>query len=144
MILAGFILQLSGTPDNSPLHFIGYLLYGAGIVWAMYRTKGNKTFGALFNEGFRCFIVATLLMVVYTWIFWVANPKKMDEAVAMQKEVQLKTPGDRTPLEIDQQAKDTRKYFIPMVIAGTVFDFLLIGVVVTTAIAGTLSLSKKN
>jgi len=144
MILAGLILSALKTPDNSPLHYIGYILYGIGIVWAIYPSKNKATFGALFNEGFRCFVVATLLMVVYTWIFWAANPKEMDETVAKQKEIQLKTPGDRTPLEIDQQAKDTRKYFIPMVIAGTVFDFLLIGVVVTTAVAGTLSLSKKN
>ncbi len=144
MILAGLILSALKTPDNSPLHYIGYIFYGTGIVWAVIASKDKTKFGTLFNEGFRCFIMATLLMVVYTWIYWATNPKKMDETVAKQKEVQLKNAKDRTPLEIDQQAKDTRKYFIPMVLAGTVFDFLLIGVVVTTAAAGTLSLSKKN
>lgn len=58
---------------QNPMQYLTYAVYVAGIIWTLksfsYHTKGNKTFKNLFSEGFKCFIVVTLLMVAFTWVF---------------------------------------------------------------------------
>lgn len=146
MVLLGLLLLWKKVSLDSPLQYFGYLIYGAGIVWTLFpeAKKGASQFGALFNLGFRCFVVVTFLMAVYTFIFWKANPGMIQKNIAETKEYLLQHPKDHTPAEIEQQAKDTLKYYIPIKVSGSIFGYLLTGVIVTTVVAGALSLSKKN
>ncbi|WP_018628607.1 DUF4199 family protein [Niabella aurantiaca] len=146
MVCAGILMFWKDVPLNSPLQYIGFLIFGAGIVWAVYAAAkwSGARFGTLFNQGFRCFVVVALIMSVYTFIFWKANPEIINKNIAETKAYLLKNPQDRTPAEIEEQAKNTLKYYIPIKVSGSVFGYLLTGVVVTTVVAGILSLSKKN
>ncbi|MBO9592879.1 MAG: DUF4199 domain-containing protein [Niabella sp.] len=145
MVLLGLLLLWRQVPTNSALQYLVFLIYGAGIVWAVYGQKG-AAFGVLFNQGFRCFVVVALIMALYTFIYFQANGPMIDREIEATKQERLKTAKEynRTPDEIEQEAKTTRKYYVPIMVSQTIFQYLLIGVIVTVTTAGTLSLSKKN
>ncbi|MBZ4187513.1 DUF4199 family protein [Niabella beijingensis] len=145
MVLLGLLLLWKQVPTNSALQYLVFLIYGAGIVWAVYPAKnGSSVFSALFSNGFRCFVVVTLIMAIYTFVFFQSNGAMIEREIQASKLERLKTAKDRTPREIEEEAKNTRKYYVPIMVSQTIFQYLLIGVVVTTVVAGALSLSKKN
>ncbi|MFV0607353.1 MAG: DUF4199 domain-containing protein [Niabella sp.] len=148
MVAAGLFLILNKISESSPLQFISYFIYGLGIVWtvqaAAKQVDGSLTFGQLFNQGFKCFVVVTLIMAVFTIIYYKANANLIEEKGELTKKELLKTEKNRTPAEINEMVANGKKYFIPMATSMTVFQYLLIGAIVTAAAAGTLSLSKKK
>ncbi|MBO9618815.1 MAG: DUF4199 domain-containing protein [Niabella sp.] len=145
MVTLGLLLLQLKVPNNSGLQYLVFLLYGAGIVWAITGARKNTgVFKELFGQGFRCFVIVTLIMAVYTFVFFQFNKAAIDKDIEIAKQERLKTAKDRTPAEIEQEAQTTRKFYVPIMISQTVFQYLLIGVVVTTVAAGTLSLSRKN
>ena len=94
-------------PVESPLHFLVYGIYAAGIVWTLlaYRHSAEYTgkFGDSFNIGFRCFIAATLLIVLYTFIFSKMHPEFAEESAKLFKEQQINLKNNsKTPVEIDR------------------------------------------
>lgn len=121
------------------------------MAWASYgrfrhftKTGGAASFGELFNQGFKCFVVVTLVMAVFTIVFYKANEAIIHEKGELTRKELLKTDRNRTPAEIDRMVAEGKKYFIPMATSMTVFQYLLIGAIVTAATAGSLSLRKKN
>ncbi|ANH81747.1 hypothetical protein A8C56_12835 [Niabella ginsenosidivorans] len=146
MVLLGLLLIWQKVPNTSGLQYLVFLLYGAGIVWAIYPAaqSGSWMFKGLFNQGFRCFVIVTLIMAVYTFIFFQFNKARIEKDIEVAKQERLKTAKDRTPAEIEQEAQTTRKFYIPLMVSQTIFQYLLIGVVVSTVTAGTLSLSRKK
>lgn len=148
MVAVGLALNFSKVEPTSPLQYISYFIYGLGIVWAVQgfakQTGGTAKFGDMFNQGFKCFVVVTLIMALFTIIFYKANEQIIQEKAEITKKDLLKTDKNRTAVEIDEMVANGKKYFIPMATSMTVFQYLLIGAIVTAATAGALSLSKKN
>ena len=149
MVAIGLALAFQDEKEGTApaWQYAGTVVYALGIVWSVvaYAAKNKDSrFGELFQQGFRCFIVATLILAVYTFAYWKANPQQIDKIIEASKQERIQTAQDRTPAEIDQEAQQTRKYFIPFNISGMIFSNLLIGAVVTMATAGSLSLRNKN
>ncbi len=147
MIAVGLILYFKNVSPTSSLMFISYFLYGLGIVWAMFpvaKQNSKISFGMLFNAGFRCFIVVTLFMALYTFTFYKANPKLIEEKAALTKTELLNTEKNRTPAEIDSMIENGKKNFDVLATSVTIFQYLLVGAIVTAATAGMLSLSNKK
>ncbi len=148
MVAVGLGLYFGKVNEGSQWQYTGYLIYGIGIVWAIYsfanRKGGSQKFGELFNQGFRCFIVVTLLMALYTLIFYKANTALIEEKAVLTKQELLKTEKNRTPQEIDERIETGKKNFPIMAASGAIFQYLFIGVVVTVASAGSLYLRNKN
>lgn len=146
MVILGIFLFWKNADNASPLQYLGFLIYGVGIVWSVYPAAQNgvSKFGSLFYQGFRCFVVVTLVMAVFTFVFFQMNSGIIDKNIAAAKQERLKTAKDRTPEEIEEEANTTRKYYIPILVSQTIFQYLLIGVIVTVTTAGALSLSKKQ
>ncbi|MFT4094573.1 MAG: DUF4199 domain-containing protein [Niabella sp.] len=148
MIAIGLLIYFNNIAGNSAWQYAGYLVYGIGVVWSIaafaQRRKGNVTFGELFNQGFRCFIVVTLLMSLYTLIYYKSNTKVIEEKAAYTRRELLKKEQNRTPQEIDAMIETGKKNFPVMAASGAIFQYLFIGVIVTMATAGTLYLRNKN
>ena len=148
MVAAGLVLYLNKVDETSPVQYIGYLIYGLGIVWSITTFARNNPeplkFGVLFNQGFRCFIVVTLIMALFTLVFYKVNTNIIEEKAALTKQELLKTEKNRTPQEIDTMIETGKKNFPVMAASGAIFQYLLIGVVVTVATAGSLSLRNKK
>ncbi|MCH5720870.1 DUF4199 family protein [Niabella hibiscisoli] len=149
LLMVGITLALTDDSGGelSAIKFVAVAIYGIGIVWSIvsFGLK-NKTggFKDYFNQGFRCFVMATLVLAIYCFVFWKINPVLMEQNIQATKAERIKTAKDRTMAEIEQEAVQTRKYYIPFQVSGVVFSNLLVGVMVTFATSGLLYLRNKN
>jgi hypothetical protein len=118
------------------LHFLVYIIFAAGITWTLISYSRSPSFtGAfadLFGQGFRCFIVATLIMVAFTAIFIRLHPEFAVEAAEYGREELIKK-GDKTPAEIDTLVGEAKKRFATGEIYLTVFGYLMLGAIITAA-----------
>ena len=142
MIGITFALHFSNQSPNSPLQYTPYAVYAVGIVWTLisYRQSPAFTgkFGDLFQQGFRCFIVVTLIMVAFIAIFLKAQPKFKEEAGIAYREHLIKK-GDRGPAEIDKEVAKYKDQFVTGFISASIFGYLVVGAIVTAGSAGFLT-----
>src|SRR5688572_3577599 len=79
MVCISLLVYYTNVPSDSGLHYSIYIIFAAGIMWTLFSFSRSDTFtGAfadLFGQGFRCFIVAILIMVAFTAIFNFLHPE---------------------------------------------------------------------
>ncbi len=139
------IFNGQGNFENN-LQYITYGLYIGGIVWTLVSYSHKevlKTFKTYFTEGFKCFIVITFLMVIFTVGFLKTNPG-MREEMAQNYRTELIKKGDKTPAEIDSMVIQAKEYYVTMVASMTIFGYLLIGAATTIIFSLILLLRKKK
>ena len=146
MIAMSFLIYyLKGNFDNK-LQYITYTIYLLGIVWAVYDfsklTTVDTKFGSYFSAGFKCFIVVTLLMVLFTIVFLWMHPEMKDQMAVTVKEALIKE-GNKTPKEIEDAVIMAKKSFMPALIMAAVFSYLAIGALIT-AIASAVLMQRKS
>ena len=73
MIVASLLIDKWHEVLDLRIQYLVYLLYLGGIIWSLMATRGN--FGQLFSTGFRHFIVVTILMVCFTYVFVKTHPE---------------------------------------------------------------------
>jgi hypothetical protein len=138
LVMIGISLGIfySGLPVDSPFQYLIYAVYAGGIVWTIYEftrvEENTHKFGALFLQGFKCFIVITLMMVVFTFVFNKMHPEFKDEMVKAYTE-ELVKKGNSTEAEIAKNIQSAKDYYITMLISGAIFGYLMIGAVITAA-----------
>lgn len=124
----------SGMESGSIIQYSIYIVYAMGITWAVYRfsrtEKNDHKFGSYFQQGFKCFIVVTLLMIVYTFVFNKMHPEFTEQIAAVYKE-QLIKKGNAMPPEIESNVGEMKKSYLTILIAASVFQYLIIGAVIT-------------
>lgn len=145
-MMATSLITYYTLPPASPLHYLVFAVYIAGILWTLiaYNNSAENTgrFGAFFNTGFRCFIVAIVLMVVYTFTFNKLHPEFAEESALAYKQELVATPGDKTPEEIDETVASYKKGYAMALVYGSIFGYLIIGAAVT-AVASVLLTRRK-
>lgn len=132
-------------PVNGNSQFIIWGIYVAGIIWTLLefhlRAKEPVLFKNYFSEAFKCFVVVTLLLAVYTFIFYKINPQILENALAENNKL-LQQQGNRTAMEIADNEKKLRDIYIPMMLAVHTVKNLILGAVVSAVGALMLSLKK--
>jgi hypothetical protein len=132
-ILIPFYLNLTA---ESFLQYVVYVIYALGIAWTLisYSRSASFTgkFADLFGQGFRCFIVVTLIMVAFTAIFTMQHPEFAEEAAAYNK-VYLVKEGNKTPSEIEKLVADAKKQYTTRLVSLTIFGYLITGTIITAA-----------
>ena len=149
LLMAGLVLFFYyglKYPLNGKEQYVIYSIYLAGIIWSLFafmQAKGeNKPFKEYFSTGFKTFIVATLLMVVFTFIFFSFDTSYRESGIAENNKLLLQE-GNHTPAEIESNAQQLRKIFMPMMLGITTFKYLVLGALVTAVGAGFLSQRKQ-
>jgi len=136
MVGLSLLFYYSGQPFDSPLQYVIYLVYAAAIIWTIYdlrRSEENTNkFAAFFLQGFKCFVVIALLMVVFTYIFNKMHPEFKNEMVKAYTAEMIKD-GNKTPAEIATNIERAKDYYITMLISSAIFAYLLFGAVITAA-----------
>ena len=134
-------------PPESPYQYIIYTINAAGVVWCLVRFKNRSSedikFKDFFLEGFKMFVIVTLLMVVFVFVFFYFNPQIRDAKFAENSRLLL-AQGDHTPAEIEAQKNQMKRIFIPMMLGITTFIYLVLGTLITVITAGFLSQKKVN
>ena len=133
VLLSLGIYKLRGSFENN-LQYITYAVYVGGIVWTLVsfhrRTGATRSFKNYFTEGFKCFIVVTFVMVLFTYIFSVLNPG-LKEQMAANYRADLVSKKNYTGPEIDAMVQKAREYFNVMLTSMAIFGYILIGSLVT-------------
>ena len=105
--------------------------------------KEEKKLKAYFQEGFKTFVVVTLLMVIYCIIFYKLNTGIRDAWIADNNQALLKE-GNHMPAEIAENAKQMKTMFLPMMVGINLFKYLIIGVLITVITGGFITSQKKG
>ena len=146
MVAASLILfYVFHFPENGKNQYFIYGIYAIGILITLFQFKkqdtGDKTFKDYFSEGFKVFVVVTLIMAVFTFIFYKMNPQILENALLEINTFNAKD-ADKTPAEVTANAEKLRGIFIPMMIATTTVKNLVLGALITIVAAGFLSQKK--
>ena|SRR5688572_15806453 len=136
------VAYYSNVSSVTLLQYVIYGIYGAGIIWTLvaYRRSDSFTgkFGDLFSQGFRCFIVVTLIMVVFTFGFSKMHPELAEESARAYKEHLLKQKDKLIP-DIDKEVANAKKNYNTVVLYGSIFGYLIIGAGVTAVVSAILT-----
>ena len=140
-----FLLYYAKLSFDSPFQYIIYIVYAAGIVWTLldFSRSGEHSnkFGSFFLQGFKCFIVVTLVMVVFTFIFNKMHPEFKDGMVDAYR-ADMISKGNTTPAEMETNISKAKDYYLIMLISGAIFGYLLIGATVSAIVS--LLVRKRN
>ncbi len=109
-----------------------------------YRQSGNwtGTFGDLFSQGFRSFIIVTLMMVLFTGIFQKMHPE-FAAAYAEVHRKELAKDANKTPGEIAEAVEAVKKQYPTAVVYSTIFGYLMLGAAFTAMVSGLILIRKK-
>ncbi|UEG49515.1 DUF4199 domain-containing protein [Ferruginibacter lapsinanis] len=139
--LALFFFYGLKAPVESKYQYAIYTAYALGIVWSVWSfattAEPSTSFKEYFSAGFKTFIIVTLLMVIYTAVFYKLNPQILELKISLNNELALKE-GNHTPMEIEDNAKQMRSIFIPMMLAITTFMYLFLGALISAVTAGVI------
>ncbi|MFM6924273.1 MAG: DUF4199 domain-containing protein [Ferruginibacter sp.] len=142
ILLALFFFFVLKMPVNQKEQYVLFSVYIAGIAWSLYSYKQSsaetKSFKSYFSTGFKTFIVVTLLMVLYTFIFFKFNTDYREAGIA-ENNAMLVQQGNHTPAEIESNANQLRQIFMPVMTGITTFKYLILGALVTAIASGFLS-----
>ncbi|MBU3714240.1 MAG: DUF4199 domain-containing protein [Ferruginibacter sp.] len=129
-------------PENGKSQYVVLTTFIIGLLWVLIdfhiRQTDAQKFKEYFSEGFKAFIVITLLMVCYSYIFYKNNPQIMEKGIA-ENNALISEQGNRTNEEINENAEKLRSIFMPMMLFITTMKFLILGSLVTVVTAGFLS-----
>ena len=142
ILLALFFFYVLKKPFESNYQYRIYTLYSAGIIWCLVDFKKNASgdlkFKGFFSAGFKMFIIVTLLMALFVLVFFYANPQIRDAKFAENSKLLL-AEGNHTPAEIESNANQMKRIFIPMMMGITTFAYLFLGALITAITAAFLS-----
>ena len=128
----------SGKNTYAGIQYLVYIFYALGIAWTLiaYRRSGSFTgkFGTIFNQGFKCFIVVTLLMAIFYGVFNNLHPEFAEETAQVYKE-QLVKENQKTAPEIETIISTFKKQYTLKLVSGAIFGYLIIGAGVTAVIS---------
>jgi hypothetical protein len=138
MVAASTVIYKLGSDANPNLQLIVFLIYAFGITWTLIAYKQSSSFTGKvadsFSQGFRCFIVVTLIMVIFTGIFIKTHPE-----LAQQEKIATieyyKKQGDKTPEEIAKQGENAKSNYLVGFVSLSIPKYLLIGATVSVVLS---------
>ncbi len=102
MVAISLVIYYLQKGFDSNLRYITYATYTVGIYWTLSSYSNMpgviKTFRSFFSQGFRCFIVVTLMMVSFTYILIKSDPS-FEAEMAENQRIGLEEKGNLTPDE---------------------------------------------
>lgn len=148
MIIVASVLYYSSASANTGLQNIAYVIFAGGIFWTLYDYSRSAEyagkFGDIFLQGFRCFIIVALVMVVYLGIFLKMHPEIAEVSAKAYREYLMEKEKNRTPKEIDELVAKGKSNFTMTMVSGAIFQYLLLGSIFTAAGAGLLIIRRKE
>ncbi len=134
MIAAALVIDQKREAADPRIQYFVFIIYGLGIAWTLIAfsktAQFTGSFRQLFSQGFRCFIVVTLCMVVFTFIFIKAHPEFAEIEATHQREELLKL-NDKTPAQVDELIATGKKQYAIRYISASIFGYLIIGAAIT-------------
>ena len=145
MIAVFLGIYYSGKNADPKFQYLVYILYALGIAWAVVAWRQSPSFsgkfGDIFSQGFKCFIIVTLIMAIFYGIFNYQHPEFAEETATAYKE-QLVKENQKTPPEIESAVATFKKQYTLKLVSGAIFGYLIIGAAVTAVVSALLTRRK--
>jgi hypothetical protein len=147
MVLVSLVLFYQfHYPDTGMVKYVCFSIYIVGIIVSLLIFKnnnGDKEFKDYFSEGFKTFVVVTLLMAIFTFVFYKMNPQIFEKTIEeINKINSLDT--NKTPAEVIENGNKIRNIRLPMTVAINTIMYMLMGALVSLIGAGFLSQKKMS
>jgi hypothetical protein len=144
LILYSIFLLLSEQMANQKLSWFSYLMMVLALVYFV-REHGKVNnhqleFGQLFSYGFKATAFATILMLTFQVFFNMIFPEMKDKFIEIALE-QMSADPRVTEEAMDVGIEIIKKTFWPLLIAGTLFGTMVVGLIGSLIGA---AVSKKN
>jgi uncharacterized membrane protein YfcA len=146
-VMIGVFLGIyyAGKNADTRLQYLVYIIYALGIVWTVvaYRQSSSFTgkFGDIFSQGFKCFVVVTLVIALFYGIFNYQHPEFAEDTAKAYKE-QLIKENQKLPPDIETEVAVFKKQYTLKLVSGAIFGYLIIGAGVTAVISALLTRRK--
>jgi len=145
MIAVFLGIYYAGKDADARFQYMVYILYALGITWTAvaYRQSASFTgkFGDVFSQGFKCFIVVTLVIALFYGIFNYQHPEFAEETSKAYKEKLIKE-NQKLPTEIESEVATFKKQYTLKLVSGAIFGYLIIGAGVTAVLSALLTRRK--
>jgi hypothetical protein len=146
LIGTNLLFNYTGYSNESVVRYLFYAIYAAGIAWTLigyYRSpEYQPAFGKIFGQGFRSFIIITIIGVIFTGIYYKMHPEIRDEQAIAYK-AELVKRGGKTPAEIDKEVNEAKDRFVTTNIYFAAIGSVILGAIFTSAGAGLLLIRRK-
>jgi hypothetical protein len=139
-----FTFYVLNWSEKGNIQYINIGLFLLGIFWTVFdasRKESVVSIKSMFNEGFKYFMLVTLLLTVFTFIFYRLNPQIL-ENVLVENNKLIEAAQNKTPAEIEENTKKIRSIFMPMMLMFTVIRYLLLGSISSLVTAYFIQLRK--
>lgn len=134
-------------PANSIFQFVVYAIYGVGVISALLlysKSTGNTApFVELFGQGFRCFIIVTLILTTFTAVYSWTHPELAENQARLYREYLIEKKQN-LPAEIDQMVINGKKQYTTSLIYSSIIRYLFIGAAFAAAAAGAILILRRK
>jgi uncharacterized membrane protein len=148
MVAATLILLQLKVPQESGLQNMVYGIYAGGIIWTLLTFSKTPAFtgkfSELFGQGFRCFVIVTIIMVAFVGIYSFAHPEIAEQQAVLDRKYLVENEKSLTPNEIDARVTKAKDNFVISSMYSAVFGTLIIGTIFTLAGATLVLLSRRK
>lgn len=136
----GFLNYIS-NPTTTQLSVYGFYALSTWYL-LFFNRKESQAFKDFFQIGFRHFILVTLLMALFSYLFIQLHPNLVEDS-AIQLRTTLQNTNNRTPTEIERDVKLFIEGYPTAMVSRTIFGYLVVGSMVTAISSFLLTLQKK-
>jgi hypothetical protein len=146
MIAIALVTYYSGMKADSPFQYLIYAVYAIGISWTIsWRNSPSFSgrFADAFGQGFRCFIIVTLLMVAFTGIFSKMHPEFAEESARLYKE-QLQKENSLLAPDLEERVNKYKRQYTITLVSASIFGYLIIGAIVTAGVSAIAITTRKK
>lgn len=150
LILFSLLMYLFGVEYQNKIQYLSYLIIVVGLFltmkqWRDRYNNGYVTYGSAFKNGFLTMLFASILVSIWTAIFYgLIAPGEIDRILEITEERMLENQREMTDEEIEMAMKMTRMFMTPvtMAITGLIFN-VIIGTIIS-AIVGLVIKKEKT
>jgi len=145
MIAIFLLIFYSGKKTDARFQYSVFLVYALGICWTLFAYRQSAAFtgkfGDLFGQGFRCFVVVTLVIAIFYGIFNYLHPELIEEQATLYRKQILESVAkkDRLPTDIEPEIATFKKQFTLRLVSSAIFGYLIIGAGVTAVLSALLT-----
>ena len=141
LLAFSLVLFLIGINEKSPVYFFYYLIFAAGLAWAMIQVRNNSlngyaSFGKMFLIGLYATLAIAIIMSIYNYVhIKFLDPGMIERTLQNAEEAIIERQPDITDEQLEQALALTKIFMKPFVASvvsfvGTTIIGLLLSLVI--------------
>jgi hypothetical protein len=131
VVIVGLALHLADLSMKNWAQYVMYIPFLIGLILNAHAyAKANDhfvTYGNIWGSCFKASAIITLVVLVWSFISTFLFPEMHEKAMEMAREGMEERNMDEE--QIEQAMNMTKKFFIPFMIAGVVFMYMIAGAI---------------